>query len=45
MDTLFFISAFMIVLAVIGALAAMLGVDSRECIEDTHQAHTAGGRL
>lgn len=45
MDTLVFISVFMIALAIFGALAALLGADSREPIEDTHQGQYARASL
>lgn len=43
MDGFVFVEVSAVILAVVGALAALFGTDSRPCIEDTHQAHNVTG--
>lgn len=41
MDGIVFVEISAVILAVFGALAMLFGSDSRQGIEDTHQAHDA----
>ena len=43
MDGLVFFEISAVILAVFGALASRFGVDSRDGVEDTHQAHNNTG--
>jgi hypothetical protein len=41
MDAIVFVAISTGILAVVGALSALFGADSRPSVEDTHQAHDA----